>query len=594
MKKILGILGLLVFVCLFTTILNPDFISTYNIQNTLRWTSLFGIISIGVAFVIITSGIDLSIGSLVGLIGCLLPLALAAFRDRPPSETVNWTLQGTGLLVGGLSGVWLAALGMKGRWSEWRLPVIGIAAGAAAVVLGLLLPNFALPQAAAISLMVFWMIEVAVVIGLFHGLLITQVKLQPFVVTLCGLLYYRGLARWLADDQTQGFGTGYEGLKLLAVSRPCYVFQLTLWLGVAICVWAVWRLVRRTHSESPVISPLAVLLVGLILAVASGLDSRASVEALNELAKQSADAVAISRTQWTLLYTGYVGTLLLGVALAVVALIQKKFSVLASVPLTAIGVGLLVTVIYFDNLELWVRQYESTAGNTATVTIVDMTPARIPATIIGLMAGIGGAAWFLLTVWRGAGLWLRSAVFLAGVSVVLLLAGMTPIDRVEVPAPFLIMTAIALLAGFFLNSTIYGRYLLALGRNEEAARYSGINTGAMVILAYVICSGLAGVAGVLFALDLNSVQPSGHGNFYELYAIAAAVLGGCSLRGGEGSILGVVVGAAVMRVLYNAINILGISTQLEFTIIGVVILIGVVVDEMFKRIAEQRARKRSA
>ena len=83
-------------------------------------------------------------------------------------------------------------------------------------------------------------------------------------------------------------------------------------------------------------------------------------------------------------------------------------------------------------------------------------------------------------------------------------------------------------------------------------------------LAYVLCSLLAGVGGVLFALDVNSVQPASMGNFYELYAIAAAVLGGCSLRGGEGSILGVVLGAAVMRLLYNSIVLLGIPSQLEF------------------------------
>ena len=88
-------------------------------------------------------------------------------------------------------------------------------------------------------------------------------------------------------------------------------------------------------------------------------------------------------------------------------------------------------------------------------------------------------------------------------------------------------------------------------------------------------------------LDVNSVQPAVHGNFYELYAIAAAVLGGCSLRGGEGTILGVIIGAAVMRVLYNAINILGIPTQLEFAIIGAVILLGVIADELFKRLGEK-------
>jgi ribose transport system permease protein len=162
---------------------------------------------------------------------------------------------------------------------------------------------------------------------------------------------------------------------------------------------------------------------------------------------------------------------------------------------------------------------------------------------------------------------------------------------IEVPMPCLIMAALAIAAGVFLNHTIYGRYLLALGRNEQAARYSGINTDRMVIVAYIICSALAGLGGVLFSLDVNSIQPSGLGEFYELYAIAAAVLGGCSLRGGEGSILGVVIGTAVMRVLYNAINILGISTQLEFAIIGVVILGGVIVDELIKRVV---ARRRAA
>ena len=90
---------------------------------------------------------------------------------------------------------------------------------------------------------------------------------------------------------------------------------------------------------------------------------------------------------------------------------------------------------------------------------------------------------------------------------------------------------------------------------------------------------------------MNSVQPAVHGNFYELYAIAAAVLGGCSLRGGEGSIFGVVIGAAVLRLLYNAINILGIPTQLEFAIIGTVILVGVSTDEIVRRLAARHELK---
>ena len=317
MKKILGILGLLVFVCVFTALLNPQFVNAYNIQNTIRWTALFGIISIGVAFVIITGGIDLSIGSVIGLIGSLM--------------------------------AWL--LTQKG----WSVP--------ATLVLAM---------------------TVSLAIGFGHGLLITKLKLQPFVVTLCGLLLYRGLARFITDDQSQGFGTAHDdGLRQIAIGR---------------------------------------------------------------------------------------------------------------IPLGGFGV----------------------------------------------------------------------------------------------PVPFVIMLVVAALAAVFLNLTIWGRYLLALGRNETAARYSGINTDAMKMLAYVICSLLAGLGGILFALDLNSVQPSGLGEFYELYAIAAAVLGGCSLRGGEGTILGVVIGTAVLRVLYNAINILRIPTHLEFAIIGAVILAGVMADELFKRLAARR------
>jgi ribose transport system permease protein len=105
---------------------------------------------------------------------------------------------------------------------------------------------------------------------------------------------------------------------------------------------------------------------------------------------------------------------------------------------------------------------------------------------------------------------------------------------------------------------------------------------------------LAGLGGILFSLDLNSVQPSGLGEFYELYAIAAAVLGGCSLRGGEGTVIGVIIGTAVMRVLYNAINILGIPTHLELAIIGSVILAGVIADEVVKAFAARRRATREA
>ncbi len=127
-----------------------------------------------------------------------------------------------------------------------------------------------------------------------------------------------------------------------------------------------------------------------------------------------------------------------------------------------------------------------------------------------------------------------------------------------------------------------------MGRNEQAARFTGITTKAMIFVAYIFCSLITGLAAVLFVLDTPAVQPDSYGNFYELYAIAAAVLGGCSLRGGEGSIFGVLVGAAILQLLFNAIGILGVPATLEFAIAGLVILIGAIADETVRRVINRR------
>jgi|TARA_B100000029_G_scaffold86870_2_gene77032 ribose transport system permease protein len=324
MRKTIGIFTLLIAIFLLTGLLESNFFSkkSYffdggNIFNMAKWTGLFGILAVGVCFVIITGGIDLSIGSLIGLTGALFPL----------------------LLVG------------KG------LPIF---------------TGFAI------------VLTLAMTIGLVHGLLITKLKLQPFIVTLCGLFIYRGIARYMTGEMNQGFGNSFGNLRQLV-----------------------------------------------------------------------------------------------------------KFKV------------------------------------------------------FGFM-----------------------------------------------PMPFMNLIIIGIIAAVFLNCTTYGRYLLALGRNESAARYSGINTDRMVIVAYIICSLLAGVGGILFALEQNSVQPSTFGNFYELYAIAGAVLGGCSLRGGEGAILGVICGAAMLEVIRNAVIFLNVKTESEFTVIGFVILIGVTVDELVRRFSERQINMR--
>lgn len=306
MKKEIGISAMLVVLCIIVAVLNPLFLSVTNLQNTARLVGMFGIFSIGVGVVIITGGIDLSVGSLFALFGVLLSFML-----------MSW------------------------GW-PWPLAI-------AAILL------------------------IAVAVGIFHGFLVTKINLQSFIVTLCGLLFYRGLARYIAEDQTMGFGycTGFETLQKLTTGQV---------LGV--------------------------------------------------------------------------------------------------------------------------------------------------------------------------------------------------------PMPFVLLIIISFIMWVVLHRSVYGRYLFAVGRNEEAARFSGINTSLVIASSYVVSALMAGIGAILLAFYTNSISPSSHGNFYELYAIAAAVLGGCSLRGGEGSVIGIVIGAALLQVLQNLVNLLGIPSSLNFAVMGTVILIGVITDQI--------------
>jgi ribose transport system permease protein len=170
-----------------------------------------------------------------------------------------------------------------------------------------------------------------------------------------------------------------------------------------------------------------------------------------------------------------------------------------------------------------------------------------------------------------------------------------------VPHSFIFLIVVALILGVVLHRSVFGRYLFAVGKNEEAARYSGISTNAVIAGAYVLSGLLAGISTIFLVFYTNSVSPSTFGNFYELYAIAAAVLGGCSLRGGEGSILGIVLGTALLQVLQNLVNILGIPSSLNFAVMGTVILLGVLADQQLQRrremaiaVAAQRAHAAGA
>jgi len=310
----MGLAVLIIIVGAVVYLRNPLFLSPINLGNTANLIGLFGLFAIGQGFVIMTGGIDLSVGSMIALLGVL-------FVDMVGKFGVPWPLA----------------------------ILITIALGA--------------------------------LMGLAHGLLITRLKMQPFVVTLCGLLIYRGVARGYTGEATAGFpfGASYPELEWLTVGRS---------FGIP-------------HSF------FALLLVGVV-------------------------------------------------------------------------------------------------------------------------------AWFVL------------------------------------------------------HRSVFGRHLYAVGKNEDAARYSGVRTSAVITGAYVISAVLAAVAAVYFAMFTKSVQPSSHGNFYELYAIAAAVLGGFSLRGGEGSIIGVILGAVLLQELQNLVNLLGIPSSLNFAVMGAVILAGVLADQQFNRYRERR------
>ena len=315
LKKDLGLFLLIVVVGAIVAVLNPRFVSAINISNTANLIGLYGLFSIGEGFVIITGGIDLSIGSVFALLGVVFISLLTTYG-------LHW-----GVAV-----------------------VIVVLAG--------------------------------VVLGLFHGFLITKAKLQPFVVTLCGLLIYRGVARYYTEDGTAGFEFGQS----------------------------------------------------------------------------------------------------------------------------------------FPTLE-WL-----TTGRT-----------------------------------------------------------------LGVPHSFIMFLAVAAVMAVVLHRSVFGRYLFAVGKNEEAARYSGISTRTITVAAYVICSALAAISSIYFAMYTRSISPASHGNFYELYGIAAAVLGGCSLRGGEGSILGIALGAVLLQILQNLVNLLGIPSSLNFAVMGTVILIGVLADQQLLRLRRSRA-----
>jgi len=153
----------------------------------------------------------------------------------------------------------------------------------------------------------------------------------------------------------------------------------------------------------------------------------------------------------------------------------------------------------------------------------------------------------------------------------------------DVPVPSIIMIVVYLLAYLVLHQTRFGRYVYAVGGNPEAARLSGIDTSRVILSVYVICGSLAALSGILLASRMNSGQPNA-GLMYELDVIAAVVVGGTSLFGGRGSIVGTFIGAMLIGVLRNGLNLMNVGSYVQMVVLGVVILLAVLFDQLRKRV----------
>ncbi len=153
---------------------------------------------------------------------------------------------------------------------------------------------------------------------------------------------------------------------------------------------------------------------------------------------------------------------------------------------------------------------------------------------------------------------------------------------IEIPNGVMIMFIVAIISSIVLTRTIVGRMIFALGSNEEAARLSGIKVNRWKILTYAICGGISGIAGLIVSSRLNSAQPA-LGLGYELDAIAAVVIGGTSLSGGRGTVMGTIIGAFIMSVLTNGLRVMGVQEEWKIVVTGVIIIVAVFIDIFLRK-----------
>jgi ribose transport system permease protein len=181
----------------------------------------------------------------------------------------------------------------------------------------------------------------------------------------------------------------------------------------------------------------------------------------------------------------------------------------------------------------------------------------------------------LMTIWRGTAFMFTNGRPVWGLPEMFSVLGGGRI--IGIPIPSMIMIILFVLAHIILTSTRFGRYVYAVGGNSEAARLVGIKTNRILMAVYIICGILAALSGILLASRMNSGQPNA-GIMYELDVIAAVVVGGTSLNGGRGSVIGTFFGAMLIAILRNGLNLLNVNSYIQQVVVGLVILLAVLMD----------------
>jgi ribose transport system permease protein len=200
---------------------------------------------------------------------------------------------------------------------------------------------------------------------------------------------------------------------------------------------------------------------------------------------------------------------------------------------------------------------------------------------IGILAAIAAGA-FMGAVSGVVIAKLKIPPFIATLGMMQIARGLALVFSGAKPIYFNDTPSYSLLSPIVLNRTIIGRMIFALGSNEEAARLSGINIDNWKILTYAICGGICGIAGLIVSSRLNSAQPA-LGLGYELDAIAAVVIGGTSLAGGRGTVMGTIIGAFIMSVLTNGLRVMGVLEEWKIVVTGVIIIVAVFIDIVLRK-----------